>query len=188
MAKLGGYDSYVPTSPMGKFAVTGVAMGGIGGLAFIVFFYFAPAYSFSEWAPEQPVAFSHKLHAGDNRIDCQYCHTYARKSEMAGVPSLSTCINCHRNIKTDDPGPEVQKVMDAFEAQTPIEWIRVYDLPDHVWFNHKRHIAKDITCQKCHGQVQEYVVQKKVIDHKMGICLNCHQENDAPTDCWTCHT
>ena len=186
MAGISGFESYKPRSKTARMMLAAMAAGGIGFLVFFYVFYYGPIYPVAAWAPEQPIPFSHLVHAGDNGIDCQYCHTYARRSEMAGIPSVSTCMNCHRNLKTE--APLIVEVTRYFEEEKPLEWTRVYDLPDHVWFSHKRHIAKDIACQKCHGPVQTLEVQTKAVDHKMTFCLDCHQKNEASTDCWTCHT
>lgn len=154
--------------------------------AFVALFYFGPVYSLTAYAPDQPIPYSHKLHAGELAIPCQYCHAYARRSEMAGVPSVAKCMNCHENI-TSGTEP-IAKLKDHFERRTPIAWARVYDLPDHVWFSHKRHVAKNIECRRCHGAVETLEVNARVNDFKMGFCLDCHQAEGAPTDCWTCHT
>ena len=186
MAGISGFESYKPRSKTARIMLAALTVGGIGLFIVLYVFYYGPIYPLTTWAPKQPIPFSHLVHAGDNGINCQYCHTYARRSEMAGVPSVSTCMNCHRNLKTESP--LIVKVTEYFEEQKPIKWIRVYHLPDIVWFSHKRHIAKDIACQKCHGPVQTFEVQKKVMNHKMTFCLSCHQKNGASTDCWTCHT
>lgn len=149
-------------------------------------FYNGPVISITEYAPEQPIPYSHKLHAGDLQIPCEYCHTYARRSEMAGIPSTKKCQNCHDNLAVESEA--ITALKKHIEAKTPIEWERIYDLPDHVWFSHKRHIAKDIACQKCHGAVETLVINANKVEHQMGFCLDCHQEKEAPTDCWTCHT
>ena len=167
-------------------AVLGVLFLGFVGANMVAFIFYNGPIQLTTIQPEQPIPFSHKLHAGDNQIPCQYCHSDARRSEAAGVPPTRKCMNCHVVVKTESP--EIAKVTEYDDNNKPIEWVRVFDLPDHVWFNHKRHIKKDIACQKCHGKVEEMEVLAKTVEHKMGFCLNCHQENGAPTDCWTCHT
>src|SRR5215467_15471207 len=89
------------------------------------------------YQPAQPINFSHKIHAGDNQIQCLYCHSSADKSKVAGIPAASTCMNCHSQIKKDSP--EIQKISQALAANKPIEWIRVHSLPDHARFDHSRH-------------------------------------------------
>ncbi len=186
MGKIGGFDSYKPESGTARALVKLSLAGAILAAVVLTVFYYGPVYSFVKWAPEQPIAFSHKSHAGENEIDCQYCHTYARRSEIAGIPSVSKCMNCHLNLNSDSP--EIAKLTEYYDEEKPIEWVRVYDLPDHVWFSHKRHIAKDVECRTCHMAVETYEVQTRMINYRMKFCLDCHQENDASTDCWTCHT
>jgi len=159
-----------------------VALSALGGF---YIFYFGPIF-LTTLKPVQPIAFSHKIHAADFKIPCQYCHTFARRSEMAGAPSAHRCMNCHEFAGTDKP--EVMKITDYVENGKPIMWERVFDLPDHVWFSHKRHIKKGFKCQECHGPIETMDVVERANEFKMGFCLGCHQKNEAPTDCWTCHT
>ncbi len=175
-----------PKSAMARSAVKVIGSLIIMFGAFTIFFYYGPVYPFTTFAPEQPIPYSHKLHAGDLNIPCQYCHTYARRSEMAGIPSVSKCMNCHSNI-TSESGA-IEKLVRHFDEGRVVEWTRIYDLPDHVWFSHKRHIVKKIKCRKCHGPVETMEVNARVIEYRMGFCLNCHQKEEASTDCWTCHT
>lgn len=136
-------------------------------------------------APVQPINFSHKIHAGDYKIDCSYCHTNARKSVVAGVPSVQLCIGCHKNVAKEKP--EVQKLVRYWNTKQTIPWVKVNDLPDFVYFSHKRHISANVTCQTCHGQVERMErVSAAGILH-METCVNCHLERKASIDCWTCH-
>jgi hypothetical protein len=138
-----------------------------------------------EAAPVQPINFSHKLHAGDYKIECAYCHINARRSVVAGVPSMQLCMGCHKNVAKEKP--EIQKLIRLWEQRRPIEWIKVNDLPDFVYFTHKRHIAAEVACQTCHGEVasMERVSKGRVLT--METCVNCHLERKASVDCWTCH-
>lgn len=161
--------------------------GGIlllAGLGTALFFLFKVGVNVG-YAPEQPIPFSHKIHAEDNQIPCMYCHANADKSKHATVPGLSVCMNCHSVVKTDSP--LIKQVHENYKNDTAIEWIKVHDVPDFVMFNHKRHIAKGIDCAACHGDVQsmDKITQVKTLD--MGFCINCHRDNQAPTDCYTCH-
>lgn len=148
---------------------------------------------FSNKAPVQPIAFSHKIHAGENKIECMHCHSYARKSTSAGVPSVQKCINCHNLVKRDksefEQPLELQKVFGYWERQEPIPWKKVYDLPDFVYFPHKRHVRKGVKCQTCHGPVETMNRVTKVSSLKMGWCLSCHRKKEVKNgfDCWTCH-
>lgn len=137
------------------------------------------------YQPDQPINFSHKLHAGDKQIPCQYCHSAARRSIVAGIPPVNTCMGCHQFVKTDSP--EIKKIAAKWEANEPIEWTKVHDLPDFVRFTHKRHIAAGLDCKECHGDVASMTTAKQVAPLQMGWCIDCHVNNNAPTSCNTCH-
>jgi hypothetical protein len=183
--------SIVPTLKVLKPAamVVGVAFFGL------VFGYWANAAftsgnapSFSPgYAPEQPIDFSHRIHAGENQIECLYCHTQASRSASAGVPSVDKCAGCHQQIATDRP--QIRRVLEYWENQEPIPWIKVHDLPDFVYFPHKRHVAAGVACQTCHGPVETMDVVSRQAPSQMGVCLNCHKEHQVEfgTDCLTCH-
>ena len=157
------------------------------GLAGLVFGYWANAAFFPGTTPRQPIDFSHKIHAGDNEIPCMYCHIQARRSISAGVPSVKKCVNCHNHIATDRP--QIRKVMNYWENREPIPWIKVHDLPDFVYFPHKRHVRAGVKCQTCHGPVETMDVVTRMAPVKMGECLACHKKNEVEhgLDCWTCH-
>lgn len=106
------------------------------------------------YMPEQPVAFSHAVHAGQYGLDCQYCHVGAEKSRHAGVPSTSVCMNCHTQVKTDSP--EIQKVAAAVAENKPLAWVRIHRLPDHAYFNHASHVGAGLDCQTCHGPCRRW--------------------------------
>ncbi|MBN4049613.1 c-type cytochrome [Bacteroidales bacterium AH-315-N07] len=128
-----------------------------------------------KYAPEQPINFPHDKHAGEMKIDCKYCHSGADKSKNAGIPSANVCMNCHSVIKKD--APEIQKLYSAIKNNQPIQWIKVHNLPDHVYFNHSQHVkVGGIECQKCHGPVEEMKVIEKHEAITMGFCINCHRE------------
>lgn len=141
--------------------------------------------------PEQPIAFSHLKHAGEFGMDCLYCHNGADKSPIANIPPVETCMGCHKVAGLDKP--EVQKLQGYWERGEQIPWEEVYVLPDHVKFNHKRHVQADIDCQTCHGPVQEMDVVYQVPSLKMGWCVSCHRDNldhpetPASMDCLVCH-
>lgn len=140
--------------------------------------------------PVQPIAFSHKTHAGTYGLACLYCHAYADRSIVAGVPPVQTCFGCHKIISGYDR-PEIQpaiaKIVDYWRRQEPIPWIKVYDLPDFVYFSHKRHVKKGMACQNCHGQVQEMDQVRRVASLEMGWCLDCHRRRGVERDCALCH-
>jgi hypothetical protein len=189
------------------------------------------------YSPEQPIEFSHRLHAGEMEIECQYCHFGARQSRHAGVPPASVCMNCHRTVTAGldavlaereraaaeerDPerivSDELRKLYAALaldddlqpipgQEPIPIEWVRVHNLPDFVYFDHRVHVARDIACETCHGPVQAMDRMRQESDLSMGWCLDCHRTNAAvpaagsglasgdervadhvSTNCVTCH-
>lgn len=145
------------------------------------------------YEPDQPIWFSHKIHAGINQIDCKYCHVGVERGKQATIPSVNICMNCHRSIRS---GPvtgsnELAKVFAAagydtiqqtysLESTGPIEWIRVHNLPDHVYFNHQQHVkVGKIECQTCHGPVEEMDVLKQHAPLSMGWCMDCHRTEDV---------
>lgn len=123
-------------------------------------------------APAQPVPFSHAHHVGGDGIDCRYCHTSVEKSSFAGIPPTKTCMNCHSQIWSQSP--LLQPVRDSFQTGKPLEWARVNNLPDFVYFNHSIHVTKGIGCSTCHGRVDKMQLTYKVNTLNMGWCLNCH--------------
>ena len=148
----------------------------------------------TNYAPTQPIEFSHKIHAGDNGIDCNYCHTSARKSKHSGIPSANVCMNCHTYISEGSISgtKEIQKIYDAvgFDPssrtyiegyeQKPIEWVRIHNLPDHAYFNHSQHVvAGGLECQDCHGPVEEMDVLYQYSELTMGWCIDCHRETEV---------
>ena len=148
------------------------------------------------YQPEQPIAFSHKIHAGENRIDCNYCHSGARHSKTSGVPSANVCMNCHTYISsgTQTGTEEISKIYDAigFDPETrtyiegyeqkPIEWIRIHNLPDLAYFNHSQHVdVAGVECQTCHGPVEEMDVVEQYAPLTMGWCVDCHRETKVDT-------
>ena len=137
------------------------------------------------YAPNQPVKFSHKVHALENKIDCQYCHNTAEVSKSANIPSVSTCMNCHILVREGSRSGryEIDKVVQAAQTGTPIEWIRVHNLPDHVFFSHAQHVGvAKLDCAECHGLVEGMDIVKQVSDLSMGWCLDCHRTRQVDFD------
>ena len=133
------------------------------------------------YKPAQPINFSHKIHAGDNEIDCNYCHTGVRKSKNANIPSANICMNCHNVVKTESP--EIQKIYKAIEKNEPIEWVRIHNLPDFAYFNHAQHVkVGGVECQTCHGPIEEMDVVEQHSDLTMGWCINCHRDTPLNTE------
>jgi len=132
------------------------------------------------YAPDQPIKYSHKLHAGEMKIDCKYCHVGVEKGKQAGIPTVNICMNCHKAVDQTVNGTgkeEIQKIRDAYTNNKPIEWVRIHNLPDHVYFNHAQHVkAGQVACQTCHGQIQEMEVVAQNQPLSMSWCINCHRE------------
>jgi hypothetical protein len=134
----------------------------------------SPAVTRQNLVVEQPVPFSHSHHVGQEGIDCRYCHTSVEKSSFAGLPPTQTCMNCHSQLFTD--APILEPVRASFRDGTPIQWTRVYDLPDFVYFNHSIHVAKGIGCTTCHGNIGRMQLTLKAVSLKMEWCLSCHRD------------
>lgn len=122
---------------------------------------------------EQPVQFSHKHHSGDIGIDCRYCHTSVENAASAGIPPTATCMNCHTQIWADSP--YLAPVRESWKTKQPIQWRKVHDLPDFVYFNHSIHIAKGVGCSTCHGNVIQQPLIHQAASLKMEWCLQCHR-------------
>lgn len=154
------------------------------------------------YAPVQPIHYSHKIHAGDNQIDCNFCHSSARKSKTAGIPSLNVCMSCHQNISEVSPETataeyskefydgEIEKLYKAVgwdvETQSytgetePVKWIRIHNLPDFAYFNHSQHVTvAGIACQTCHGKIEEMEIVGQFSPLTMGWCLDCHRDTNV---------
>lgn len=132
------------------------------------------------YAPKQPIAYSHKLHAGQYKIDCNYCHTGAQKGKNATIPAANICMNCHGVIKKESP--EIQKIYTAIEENRPIEWVRVHNLPDLAYFNHAQHVnVGNVACQTCHGEIEKMEVVEARSSLTMGWCIDCHRRTDVNT-------
>jgi hypothetical protein len=136
--------------------------------------------------PEQPLPYSHKKHLALG-LECATCHTMPEPGRAATLPPTATCMKCHAQVKTESP--HIQQLAAAHAADQPIEWKRVYRLPDFVPFDHKIHVAgrEALTCDVCHGDVKEMDVMQRVKDISMAACLECHMEKNAPTRCDSCH-
>jgi len=136
--------------------------------------------------PEQPLPYSHKRHLALG-LECKTCHAMPEPGNAATLPSTATCMTCHTQVKTESPF--IQQLAAAHAAQKPIDWKRVYRLPDFVFFSHKVHVSgRDAaTCDVCHGNVRDMDVMQRVKDISMGACIECHQAKQAPARCDTCH-
>ena len=171
--------------------------------AYFMFGFFMQIGIDQGYAPVQPIHYSHKIHAGDNKIDCNYCHSSARKSKTSGIPSLNVCMNCHKNI-SEYTGPEdlakgyttefyndqIAKLYDAVGwdvddqsykgEEKPVKWIRIHNLPDFVYFNHSQHVTvAGVECQTCHGPVEEMEILEQHSPLTMRWCIDCHKETNV---------
>ena len=127
------------------------------------------------YAPNQPIAFPHNVHAGDNKIPCLYCHYAARTSRHAGIPPASVCMNCHNLLEKQTV--EIEKLKEAVQQQRPIYWVKIHNLPDFVYFNHSQHVLSGVACQRCHGPVERMQRVEQAAPLTMGWCLECHREH-----------
>lgn len=161
-----------------------------------------PEGSYEGERVEQPIEFPHDIHTAKNNINCLYCHTYGRRSKVAGIPPTSKCMGCHKVIATDKP--RIKKLTEYWENRKPIPWKKVHDVPDFVHFTHEKHLQRFIfdnpevrknlsvdtvapICAMCHGDYRRVTVARKMKPLTMGWCVRCHIKNDGPADCWKCH-
>lgn len=164
---------------------------------FVLTFYFSRAERDGVgYQPVQPIKYSHKLHAGDMGIDCQYCHVGVTKGRHALVPSVNICMNCHAVARKDQP--EIIKLTRYYEEGKPLPWKRIHKVPDYAYFNHSVHVNAGIDCESCHGNVREMEEVSQMKAFTMTACLDCHRNpheelpyleevNFGPENCAACH-
>lgn len=160
------------SNTIAKMVIAGGALGvpGLIGAGYAI----NMSYGYQVYKPiEQPVQFSHKHHTMDDGIDCRYCHTAVEKSTSAGIPDTHTCMSCHSQIWSDSP--ELAPVRASYTSGQPINWNRVHDLPDFVYFNHSLHINSGVGCESCHGRIDQAPLAQKVHTFSMQWCLDCHR-------------
>lgn len=216
---------------MSRTAVTSVLLVAVVFAALLAAARFTPLRLWGDhtgYEPPQPIAFSHRLHAGEMQIACLYCHSAAEQSRHAGIPPAGTCMNCHQFVtaplgalRAEDEraetegrrpervvSPEIAKLYEALALSNelqrdpareprPIEWTRVYRLPDYVYFDHRAHVAAGVSCQSCHGPVETMERVRQAGSLSMGWCVDCHRDTtalapsarvkSASVDCSTCH-
>jgi len=143
-------------------------------VVFIIWYYFSPSYTDAGYMPDQPVKYSHKLHAGDLGIDCRYCHTSVEEAASARVPPTQTCMNCHTILGTDNE--KLLPVRESYATGQPIEWVRIHNIPDYAYFDHSAHINAGVGCQSCHGDIHQMDVVRQVEPLSMEWCLTCHRD------------
>jgi hypothetical protein len=147
-----------------------VAAGVVGA----VWYWFSPSYTDVGYQPTQPVAFSHRLHAGEVGLDCRYCHNTVERAAHAAIPPAQTCMNCHATIAKESD--KLALVRDSFQTGKPIEWTRVHMLPDYAFFDHSVHLAAGVGCTSCHGRIDTMDVVRQVEPLSMSWCLECHRD------------
>jgi len=135
--------------------------------------------------PQQPIPYSHKLHAGELGLKCSTCHLKSDPGEKMGIPATSACMECHSTISTDKPA--IQKLAAFAKDNRPVPWVRVYEIPSYVRFSHRAHLLAGSSCAQCHGEVKEREQLYKEVDISMASCVKCHQANKASVDCTYCH-
>lgn len=184
-----------------QFLVLVTAIFFLLASGYFVYGYFMQVGVDQGYEPVQPIHYSHRIHAGDNGIDCKYCHSSARVSKHSGIPSLNICMNCHKSISEVAPATlaegkeygvdynaEIQKLYDAVGwdgtgytgESKPVKWIRIHNLPDFAYFNHSQHVSvAGLECQTCHGPVEEMEVMYQHAPLTMGWCINCHRETNV---------
>jgi hypothetical protein len=163
-----------------------------------------PANMERGYQPDQPIDYSHRLHAGEMKIDCKYCHHNVEGAAHANTPSVSVCMNCHEQVQPRGADgtlkADIRTLIDCWDGLKPIEWVNVHNLADFVYFNHSRHVSAGLECQECHGPIETMEEVWRFSSLKMGWCLDCHKKDPPPnypvTDgrntwsaiyCFTCH-
>lgn len=140
----------------------------------LVYFGASPQTTDAGYQPTQPVPFSHKLHAGELKMDCRYCHGTAEVAAHSAVPPTATCMSCHSLVHTNSH--RLTAVRESYETGEPIPWVRIHDLPDYVYFNHSAHVNRGVGCASCHGRIDKMEVVWQEERLSMGWCLKCHRE------------
>lgn len=138
-----------------------------------VSYYFTPKYTRVGYQPTQPVPFDHSLHVSQLGMDCRYCHSNVEVSSHSNVPTTQTCMNCHSQVDTWNN--KLAPVRESWTTGKPIQWVKIHQAPDYVYFNHSVHVNRGVSCVSCHGQVNHMTVVYHDQPHSMGWCLNCHR-------------
>lgn len=145
----------------------------VGYAAVVITFGFTPYATDVGYAPEQPVAYSHKLHAGTLGMDCRYCHNTVEEAGFAAIPPTSTCVGCHATILPEST--KLEPVFESWNSGKPVEWVKIHDLPDYAYFNHSAHVRRGVGCVSCHGRIDTMDVVYQAQPLSMSWCLDCHR-------------
>lgn len=154
-----------------------VLLVAIAGAVTLSAYLFHPDRADTGYQPVQPVAYSHKLHAGNLGMDCRYCHSTVEVSAYAALPATETCMNCHTHVKPDSEA--LQPVRDSYATGRAIPWVRVHKLPDYVYFSHRAHVTAGVSCVSCHGRIDQMAEVRQVKPLSMAWCLECHRDPAA---------
>lgn len=154
-----------------KIVVCGAIFGGL--VVLFYWYYMTADYARVGYAPVQPVAFDHSLHAGQLGMDCRYCHSFVEVSSHSNVPATHTCMKCHSQVQKESP--KLELVRRSYETGEPVPWVRIHQAPDYVYFNHAVHVSRGVSCVSCHGNIHEMEVVYHAKSQTMGWCLECHR-------------
>ena len=161
------WTNYIPLG----LAVAGPVV--LGSVIFAFWYWGSPKFLEVGYQPDQPVAFSHKLHAGELGLDCRYCHNTVEVAAHAAIPPTATCMNCHTKVRTDSA--KLAKVRTSWQTGKPIEWVKVHMLPEYAYFDHSVHVAAGVGCTSCHGRIDQMEVVSQAEPLSMSWCLDCHR-------------
>jgi len=153
-----------------------VALGAVGATAAYTY-YTWPTVIDTGYQPAQPIAYSHKLHAGQMGIDCYYCHSTVYRANFAAVPAQTTCMKCHMQVKKDSP--RLALLRQAADTGQPIQWVQIHRLPDYVYFSHQAHLSAGVSCVSCHGRIDQMIEVRQEKPLNMAWCLECHRNPEA---------
>jgi menaquinone reductase, multiheme cytochrome c subunit len=160
-----------------NYALPGIVLLALGGAFYtpvLVGYGFSPKTTAVGYAPKQPIEYSHALHVGKLGMDCRYCHTTVDQAAFAALPSTQVCMNCHDSVRADSD--KLLALRQSWTRGTPIEWVKVHNLPGYAYFNHAAHVNKGVGCVSCHGRVDQMEVVRQVQPLSMAWCLECHRE------------
>lgn len=168
-----------------KKTLAAIAVVGYFGLSVLLVAGLGYLWYRTDPSPAQPIAFPHTVHAGQLQIPCTFCHAFVERSRHAGAPPLEKCMGCHKTIATEREA--IRTLTRHYDEKRPVEWKRVYALPEFIYFSHKRHVKAGVECAMCHGDVARMTRVRRVNELVMGWCVSCHRVRGASRDCATCH-
>jgi hypothetical protein len=160
-----------------NYALPAIIAAVVGGSLYVpvaIALGFSPQTTAVGYAPEQPVPYSHALHAGQLGLDCRYCHTTVENAAFAAIPPTQVCMNCHTAIHS--ASPRLAPIRESWATGKSVNWVKIHDLPDYAFFNHAAHVSHGVGCVSCHGRIDQMDVVQQVAPLSMGWCLDCHRE------------